>query len=462
MLFFERLYSPGLAHLSYIFGDGGQAVVIDPRRDCRAYVEIAHRHGAAITHIFETHRNEDYVTGSAPLAGLTGAQIYHGANLPFRFGAPVRAGDRFEIGKLRLGILETPGHTPESISITLADLRFSEDPVAVFTGDALFIGDVGRTDLNEDPAAGADALYDSVRRILALGDGVLLYPAHGAGSVCGANLAQRSFSSLGFENAHSRVLQLDRRAFVEYKLAENPYRPPYFEQMEQVNLGGAPLHPDPPVVPPAAADEFADLLESKALVPLDIREPEAFSGGHIPRALSIPLDLVPSFAGYLLSFEQGIGLIADGYESVRTAMRYLFRLGYDDVPVFLQGGMSSWTAAGRLFESIPGVGAAELKARLDRDEPLTVLDVRQITERRQEGAVPGSMAVYVGELPQKLDEVPRDKPVVTYCDRGARAMIAASILQRNGYDDVEYFPGSFQAWTARGLPVEEEKQAVAV
>ena len=462
MMFFESLYSPGLAHMSYIFGAGGQAVVIDPRRDGRAYVEIAHRNGAVITHIFETHRNEDYVTGSVPLAVLTGAQIYHGANLRFRFGNPVRAGDRFEIGKLELGILETPGHTTESISITLADLDFSEDPVAIFTGDALFIGDAGRTDLNEDPAAGAGALHESIHRILALGDDVLLYPAHGAGSVCGSHLAQRNFSSLGFERAHSKVLQLDRRAFVEYKVAENLYRPPYFDRMERVNLIGAPEDPDPPVPNPATADGFAHVVENDGLLLLDIREPEAFSGGHIPGALSIPLDLVPSFAGYLLSYDRPIGLVADGYESARTAANYLFRLGYDDVPVFLQGGMIKWAASGREFESTPGISVAGLQARLDRGELLTVLDVRQISERREEGAVPGSMHAYVGELPQKLDEIPRDKPIVVYCDSGLRAIIAASILQRSGYERVEYFPGSFQAWTAHDLPVEESKQIVAV
>lgn len=462
MVFFESLYSPGLAHMSHILGNGGQAVVIDPRRDCRNYVEIAHRHGAAITHIFETHRNEDYVTGSVPLAALTGAQIYHGANLPFRFGNPVRAGDIFEIGKLQIRILETPGHTRESVSIALADLSFSEDPVAVFTGDALFIGAVGRTDLNEDPVAGADTLYDSVHRILALGDGVLLYPAHGAGSVCGSHLAQRNFSSLGFERAHSEVLHLDRRAFVERKVAENPYRPPYFDRMEQVNLIGAPKNPDPPVPSPATVDEFAHAVESESLLPLDIRDPQAFSGGHIPGVLSIPLDLVPSFAGYLLPYDRPIGLVTDEYEPARTAASYLFRLGYDDVRVFLWGGMTQWAASGRELESTPGTSAAGLQSRLDRGETLTVLDVRQISERQEEGAVPGSMHTYVGELPQKLDEIPRDKPIVTYCNSGLRAIIAASILQRSGYKRVEYFPGSFQAWTTRGLPVEESKQVIGV
>lgn len=462
MMFFESLYSPGLAHMSYILGDGGQTVVIDPRRDCRVYIESAHRHGAAITHIFETHRNEDYVTGSVPLAALTGAPVYHGANLPFRFGKSVRKGDTFEIGKLQLGILETPGHTAESISITLADLSFTEDPVAVFTGDALFIGDVGRTDLNEDPAVGADTLYDSVHRVLALGDGVLLYPAHGAGSVCGTHLAQRNFSSLGFEKAHSQVLQLDRRAFVDYKVAENPYRPPYFTQMEQVNLVGAPEDPDPPAPSPVTVDGFAHMVEHDNLLPLDIRAPEAFSGGHILGALSIPLDLVPSFAGYLLPYDRPIGLVADEYERARTAARYLFRLGYDDVRAFLQGGMIKWAASGRQFESTPGVSAAGLQARLERGEPLTVLDVRQISERREEGTVPGSIHTYIGELPQKLDEIPRDQPVVAYCDSGLRAIIAASVLQRSGYKRVEYFPGSFQAWTAHRLPVEESKEFVAI
>jgi len=462
MMFFESLYSPGLAHRSYIFGAAGQAVVIDPQRDCRAYVEIAHRQGAALTHIFETHRNEDYVTGSVPLAALTGARIYHGAHLPFGYGHPVREGDTFRVGQFQLGVLETPGHTPESISLALADLNFSEDPVAVFTGDALFIGDVGRTDLNEDPVAGAYILYDSVRRILALGEGVLLYPAHGAGSVCGAHLAQRSFSSLGFEKAHSPVLQLDRPGFARRKVSENLYRPPYFSDMEQRNLVGAPENPDPPVPTPVPAREFARLIEEESLLPLDIREPEAFSGSHIPGALTMSLDLVPAFAGYLLPYGRPIGLIADGYDAARTAATYLFRLGYDDVPAFLQGAMTQWAAAGLELQSTPGISAMDLEARRERGEPLTVLDVRQISERRQEGAVPGSTHIYVGELPQRLARVPSDQPVVKYCNIGARAIMAASLLQRHGYERVEYFPGSFQAWTARRLPVEEWRQPAVV
>jgi hydroxyacylglutathione hydrolase len=198
-MFLETIRSEGLSHLSYILGDGNEAAVIDPRRDAKIYQEIAYRQGARITHIFETHRNEDYVTGSLELARLTDAKIHHGQAMQFEFGQPVADGDSFHIGHIRLDVLETPGHTLEHISLSLTDTASGEGPVAVFTGDTLFIGDVGRTDFYPDRAEEvAGMLYDSLHdKLLPLGDHVILYPAHGVGSVCGSGMANREFSTLG-------------------------------------------------------------------------------------------------------------------------------------------------------------------------------------------------------------------------------------------------------------------------
>jgi hydroxyacylglutathione hydrolase len=238
-MFLEKVRSAGLAHLSYIVGDKGEAAVIDPRRDCKVYADIAQTQGAKITHIFETHRNEDYVIGSLDLARLTGAEIYHGKNLPFTYGNSVSEGDTFALGDVLLTVLETPGHTYESISIVLADNSLSENPLGVFTGDALFIGDVGRTDFFPDRAEEvAGLLYDSIfKKLLPLGDHVILFPAHGEGSVCGGSLSSREFSTLGYERKHNAVLQItDPSDFIKYKMNEHHHIPPYFKKMEKYNL----------------------------------------------------------------------------------------------------------------------------------------------------------------------------------------------------------------------------------
>jgi hydroxyacylglutathione hydrolase len=252
-MFLEKIKSEGIAHLSYILGDGLDAVVIDPRRDCGIYAEIAAQQGVRITRIFETHRNEDYIIGSQDLARRTGAAIYHGKALDFSYGEGVCEGDTFEVGDLHLKILETPGHTFESISIVVTDKNYGEDAVAVFTGDALFIGDVGRTDFFPDQARKvAGALYDSIfANLLPLGDQTIIYPAHGAGSSCGDSMAAREFSTIGHERLHNPVLQKkDRDSFIDFKVHEHHYLPPYFKKMEQYNqFGSPPLHSLPQPVP---------------------------------------------------------------------------------------------------------------------------------------------------------------------------------------------------------------------
>ena len=268
-MFLESVRSEGLAHLSYIFGSGQECAVVDPRRDSEIYVDIAQRSGTVITHIFETHRNEDYVIGSRDLARRTGATIYHGEALDFQYGTSVREGNIFELGELAVTVLETPGHTYESISLTLTDKNFGNEPVAAFTGDTLFIGDVGRTDFFPDrPEEVAGLLYDSLfGKLLPLGDHVILLPAHGAGSVCGTGMAAREFSTLGFERKHNPLLQMtERDQFIEYKVDEHHYKPPYFKEMERFNLeGSAPPLFEIAKPPPVSPAEFSDAVKNGML-----------------------------------------------------------------------------------------------------------------------------------------------------------------------------------------------------
>ncbi len=455
-MFLEKIKSEGIAHLSYILGDGSEAAVIDPRRDCQIYIDTAAANGMRITRIFETHRNEDYVIGSQDLARKTGAAIHHGGKLDFAYGEKVSEGDSFTLGELKLEILETPGHTDESISIVVKDSNFRDDAVAVFTGDALFIGDVGRTDFFPDRADEvAGLLYDSIfDTILPLGDQTILYPAHGAGSVCGGGLASREFSTLGYERRNNPVLQkTDRTEFIEYKVNEHHYLPAYFKKMEEYNQHGPPPLEALPVPPPLSAAEVKAAGEDGAVI-LDLRSPEAYAGAFIPDSLAIPVEMVPAYAGYLLEYGRDIILIPDSEEQVSRAVVHLTRLGFDCVSGYLKGGMHSWEVAGYDYERIGAVHAADLERRLKENTDLTLLDVRQIDEY-SEARLAGSTHIFLGELPDRLDELDRAKPIVTFCGSGQRAIIAASILKKNGFDQVEDSLGSMQACKNVGCELTE-------
>ena len=445
-MFMETIYTPGVAHLSYILGDGEQAAVVDPRRDTNVYLEIAQRHAANITHVFETHRNEDYVVGSLDLAGRTGATIHHGSQLDFQFGKPVNEGDEFQLGDVKLSVLHTPGHTMESISIVYRDLAFSDDPLGVFTGDALFVGDVGRTDFFPDRAEEvAGMLYDSIfQKLLPLGDHVLLWPAHGAGSVCGSGMADRNFSTLGYERMHNPALQNDNRdAFIARKLAEDHFYPRYFKQMEKYNLEGPPPLAELPRPTALTPDDFARAMEDGMLV-IDIRSPEAYAGAHLPGSFSLPLEMLPAFAGMFLEYTRPLGLVVEDSTQIDDAVRGLVRIGYDKVTAFLAGGLHAWETSGRRYEQVQAIHITDLETRIDKAEQFTLLDVRS-KEEFQSGHLRGAQHIYVGDLATKLDQVADGRPVTTYCNSGQRAMIAASLLQRRGIDPVENCLGSIAA-----------------
>lgn len=445
-MFLEKVKSEGLSHLSYIVGDGGYAAVIDPRRDCQIYLDIAYRNGAQIKYIFETHRNEDYIIGSLELAKMTGGQIFHGQELPFAYGQAIDEGQVFEFGQVRLKVLKTPGHTFESISLVLYDIGFGHDPVGVFTGDALFIGDVGRTDFFPDRLEEtAGLLYKSIfEKLLPLGDQAILYPAHGSGSVCGTGMAAREFSTLGYERRNNPALQNDsQEKFIQAKIQEKHTKPPYFSKMEEYNLKGAP--PIEPIYPPKPyqADQFEQAMQTGMQV-VDIRSPEAFAGAYIPGCLAIPLAMLPAYAGWFLPYDQDIGLIVSSYEDIDLACRYLARIGYDQLIGYLDQGLHEWEIRGKYYDTIPAVYAGEIQRRIRDKEDFTLLDVRSPKEFK-EGHLPGAQNIFLGELPNRLEEIGSVRPITTFCGSGQRAIIAASILKKHGFHEVEDCLGSIQA-----------------
>ena len=451
-MFVEKVKSEGLAHLSYLLGDGGEAAVIDPRRDCELYIEMARARGCRITHVFETHRNEDLVSGAPVLAQMTGAIVHHGPNAAgnVAYAETVHDGDVFELGKIRLQVIETPGHTDDSLSFAIFDTDFGDHAVGVFTGDALFVGDVGRTDFYPDRAEEvAGLLFDSLRKITGLGDQAIIYPAHGAGSVCGDNMADREFSTVGYERLSNPMLRIDDRdAFIAKKLAEHHDQPPYFRLMERLNLeGGAPAAR---VITPRALEMQEFERESSDATTVDVRGVTAFLGAHLPDSLALPHDMVPAFAGWLLDPDEDLVLVADDAAQAETAARHLERIGYDRVKGFLASALTGWASDARLFRSVPVVDVSEVARRVDeRPDGWVLIDVRDKGEV-EGGVVTEAEHVYVGQLPDNLSTLEREHHYTVMCESGARATIAASVLLRAGFRDVDVFLGSMGAWQAAG------------
>lgn len=449
-MFIEKIKSAGLAHLSYLIGDGGQAAVIDPRRDCEIYIEMARERDCRITHIFETHRNEDLVSGAPVLADLTGASVYHGPNAAdeIEYAETACAGDSFYIGTLLLTVLETPGHTDDSLSYTVFDENSGDEAVGVFTGDTLFIGDVGRTDFYPDRAKEvAGLLFDSLNKIISIGDQAIIYPAHGAGSVCGDNMANREFSTVGYERQNNPMLQIgDRDTFIAKKLAEHHDQPPYFRLMEHLNSIGAAPADRVMTLPAFDNDAFVKAAENAQVV--DVRGVTAFLGSHLPNSFAIPDDMVPAFAGWLLDAEREILLVSNNAAQAEAATRHLIRIGYDHVTGFLSPSLTGWAATANPFRSVTVIDAADVASRISKQsDNWTLLDVRSKSEI-ESGVIRGSLHIYVGELLNQLETLERNRHYTVMCASGARATIAASILLQAGFQNVDVFLGSMGAWKA--------------
>ncbi|HET9976163.1 MAG TPA: MBL fold metallo-hydrolase, partial [Burkholderiaceae bacterium] len=399
-MIFERIKTPGIAHIAYLIGNHGEAAVVDPRRDVDEYLKLARKHKLTIKYAIETHRQEDFVMGSAELARQCGAKVVNGRHKAFGHGdIRLDDGETFEIAKgIRIVALHAPGHTPESMCYAVHLEDAPEQAWAVFTGDTLFIGETGRTDL-PDPrktAEHAAQLYDAVHaKLLPLGDQTILLPAHGAGSVCGGNIAERDDSTLGLERAYNPVFVRSRQAFVQGKLDERIPRPPYFRHMEQVNSKGG--------MGPVRAASAVRVLQPKEFqtecrrgVVFDLRLPEAYAGGHVPGSYSLWAEGLPVFAGWVAEAGSPIYLVVDDAEkALDDAVKALGRVGFDHVEGVLAGSFEGWRDHGL---PMTGVGTVD-PGRVDVDpgqRDLRVLDVRDDREFETEGHIPGASHLFVG------------------------------------------------------------------
>ncbi|QDM40381.1 MBL fold metallo-hydrolase [Altererythrobacter sp. TH136] len=452
----EKIKTPGLSHLSYLVGSGGKAAVIDPRRDCEIYVEKARAEGLEITHILETHRNEDFVSGAPVLAEMTGATVFHGPNADGEvvYAQTTREGDRHKIGSLEIAVLETPGHTFDHVAYALFDSDYPEGAVGVFTGDALFIGDVGRTDFYPDRKREVSGLlFDSLRKICGVGDQAIVYPAHGAGSVCGSGMADREFSTIGHERRNNSLLQIeDRAAFIDRKVNENHYQPPYFRLMERLNLVGGEPAPRTARPAPLSLDQLASCGADHLV---DVREPLAYASGHLPGSINLPVDMVPAFAGWFIREGETVALIGSAHDQLEEAMEHLVRIALDNV---LGGyvGVVPAAAEGTPMRLIPMIDTETVERRLAGDRAdWTLLDVRDADERAEE-SIEGSHHIYVGELNDRWRELDPSRRYTLMCASGMRATIAAGWLESKGVAKVDVYLGSMGAWKA----AQEEDRSV--
>jgi hydroxyacylglutathione hydrolase len=454
-MYFEQFYLGCLAHASYLLGSGGEAVVVDPQRDVDLYLKAAAAQGLEIRHIFETHLHADFVSGHKELAERTGAKIYIGRQAGAKF-PHVAVSDGFElrVGELTLRVLETPGHTPESVCVTVSDPASAVRPWAVLTGDTLFIGDVGRPDLSKShtPAELAGLLYDSLhQKLLRLPDATQVYPAHGAGSLCGRSMRAERVSTIGTERLTNYALQIaSREEFARTMTANLPARPDYFLQDAEINRQGAAALDRLPALAAIAAVRLKQMLEDGALV-LDVRPAEQFAAGHVPGSVNIGLGgQFASWAGTVLGLAARPVLVADSREQVEEARMRLARVGIDAGAGYLEDGMAGWKQAGFRLAETPQMTVAELGERAGRE--VEVLDVRREAEW-QAGHIAGATLWPADKFGGELPPLRRDRPVAVHCKSGYRSMIACSLLQRAGYGNVINVVGGFDAWQAAGMAV---------
>lgn len=459
----KQFYLNCLAHASYLIGDEQThtAAVVDPQRDIDAYLTFAGGHGLRIAHVFLTHFHADFIAGHLELRDRTGAVIYLGAAAKAEYAfRPLRDGDAVQFGQVRLEALETPGHTPESMCLKVYDLAQSAaTPAAVLTGDTLFVGDVGRPDLRAAlgwTAADLGALlYSSLRdKLLKLPDSSLVYPAHGAGSLCGKAISRETVSTIGEQRRANYALQpMSKDAFIDLVTADQPDAPPYFTYDAVLNSR------ERQTLEQALARELRPLTldellaeQNRGVQVLDTRDPAEFAAAHLEGSINIGLiGQYATWAGTVLTRERPIAIVADPGAEAESALR-LGRIGFDHVIGYLKGGLRSADSPAARIVTTERLSADVAAVRLASEAPPLLVDVRAASERAQK-RIDASVHIPLNHLVERMSEIPADRPVLVHCAGGYRSSIAASLLQREGRTNVSELAGGIAAWEAAGLPL---------
>lgn len=461
-MYFKHIYDKTLAQASYLVGCQvkGEAIVIDAQRDIDVYLDIALENGLRITHIAETHIHADFLSGSRELAAVTGAELYlsdeGGETWQYEFPHQgLKHGDLIHVGNLTLEVLHTPGHTPESISFLLTDHPATDKPVMVFTGDFVFVGDIGRPDLLEKAAGligtqevGAHQMYESIRRFAELPDYVQVWPAHGAGSACGKSLGAVPVSTVGYEKIRNWAFQYenDEEGFVDFILEGQPEPPRYFAMMKHLNKVKRPLLVEVPKHPLLTKEQFLIAYHNGMKV-IDARDKSEFAQGFIPGSINIQgKNSFSTWAGWILNYKEQFMLVAED-DHIEDLTRKLMRIGMDNI----YGYVNKVEDLGVDLETVDEISFEAFQNNVGNDE-VQIIDVRGENEYKI-SRVPGAKHVFFGTLPANLDEIPKDNPVILHCQSGDRATIAYSILRRNGFDNIKNYPGGMQEWQEKAVPV---------
>ena len=460
-LIFERIETDGIAELSYLLGDDGAgiAAVFDPTPDVDKYVELAREKNVSITHIFETHIHADLMSGSRELcARVDSAQVYGSGEEGAEYGFAIKKikdGDTFAFGSTRVTVRHTPGHTPEHVSYELAEKDSPKKPWGVLTGDSLFVSSAGRPDLLGSAQAkklAAQQFHTLRDYFLKLADSVIIHPAHGHGSPCGADIGDRLESTIGYERDSNPFLQFKGvKEFTEYALSTAPPVPTYYPRMKKINAQGPEILGHLPRVAAMSAQAFEEAIDKNAGILIDTRDMLAFGGGHIESALNLGgSPMLSIWAGWFLDPKKPVLLVLESDSKVDEVVKLFIQTGYTKFAGYLAGGMKAWNSAGLPIDALPQMSVHELKGA---GKDVQIFDVRSPDEWKG-GHVPNAHHLFLPEIRKKAAKFDKSKPTAVYCASGYRASIGASLLKQEGFTKVHNVPGSWGAWKKAGLPVE--------
>ena len=435
-MFFRKIETKGIAHFSYMVGDKDCIAVIDPVRDIGIYMHEARKVGMRIKYIFETHRNEDYVSGSMELGEKTGAKIYISAHedLGHVYGESIEDGFEVEIGSLKLKALHTPGHTLGHLSYALYEKK-NKDPYMVFTGDCLFMGDAGRTDFygksNLEKMTGL--LYDSIfKKLLSLGDEVLMFPAHGAGSACGDSMDRRPLSTLGYEKKHNQTLQVDSKGEFIQNFARMRIKPRYFDKIEELNIKGAPFVGEEVILNSLTFEELKEIKDEALLI--DIRTKEAYIGGHIPGSIYMSKSSISTFLGAIFKTDEKIVFIMDNcINDLEEIYWYCRRIGFDNILGYFPNVSTHWESNGEEFEKVSTITAKKyMESKIDKN--FILLDTRAKDEISEDDPDENRINIPLQNIYKCLDKLKYDIPIYVLCGSGERSTIGYSYIKSKGYN----------------------------